>query len=421
MRSLVLTPLAPPDPFRDVHGVYRRFRLFVRALAALGDVEIVHFGAVGANGFHDDHIVWGTSVRTLVVPLNARPRSQFESLTTLFRVKDRGDFRPYLGRAQRQAARDLLATKPDLVFAHRVPMAELVRLAGGTDAPLVLDIDDIEHDVRLRALRNATALRRKTALLAEIPALYLAERRAVTSALLSFVCSSTDRQKLVARGFRQAAIRIAPNALDLPLRRPALTRSPTVLFLGAYGHEPNRRAAERLIGTIWPLIRARSPTARLIVAGAQPERIRQFAERGHGVFFPGFVADLDELYASTRVVCCPMADGGGTRIKLIEAAGRGKPIVSTAMGAEGLAFTHGHSILLAETDEQLADATVHILHDETAAEALAEAAFAQACSLYQAANVEQRISATIASSLRARGTTAASPQGASLSREASCN
>jgi glycosyltransferase involved in cell wall biosynthesis len=407
MRILALTHLAPPDPSRDVHGVYRRFRLFVRALAAFGDIEVLHFTAEASTGHAAEKRAaawageaWGVPVRVRLAPINTRPRSLAGALAAPLLLAGRGDFRPYAGPEQRSVVRRLLMEKPGLVFAHRLSMAELLRLSGGTQAPVILDIDDIEHDVRLRAASHAPTIGRRAALLAEIPALFLAERRAVGAAARAFVCSEADRAKLAARGVDADQLRVAPNALDLPEMRPPLCPAPVLLFLGAFGHEPNRRAAERLIGRVWPLVHARAPRAQLLMAGAQPERIAQFRSPPRGVSFTGFVPDLDALYAGARAICCPMDEGGGTRVKLIEAAGRGKPIISTAVGAEGLAFANGRDILLAETDTELAKGALQLLHDDARADNLAAAAFLCATRHYRAENVERGIAKDMASALR---------------------
>jgi hypothetical protein len=57
------------------------------------------------------------------------------------------------------------------------------------------------------------------------------------------------------------------------------------------------------------------------------------------VEFPGIVADLDELYRRRRIVCCPAIRGGGTRLMLVGVAAFDKPIVSTAIAAEGIVWT----------------------------------------------------------------------------------
>ena len=75
------------------------------------------------------------------------------------------------------------------------------------------------------------------------------------------------------------------------------------------------------------------------------------------------VQDLDELYSSIRVVCCPLFSGGGTRIKIIEAAFYGRPVVSTSVGAEGLAFVDRNDIWLANSEADFAKACAALLED----------------------------------------------------------
>jgi glycosyltransferase involved in cell wall biosynthesis len=59
----------------------------------------------------------------------------------------------------------------------------------------------------------------------------------------------------------------------------------------------------------------------------------------------------------------PLLHGGGTRLKIIEAAACGKCIISTSLGAEGLEFTEGHDIVLADSPSEFAGAVVSFLRD----------------------------------------------------------
>lgn len=400
MKALVLTHLSVPDPQRDVHGIHRRFGLFARALSRVAEVEILLFERVGDVASSDPDeaaaralAAWDVDAMVDVAPLNLGRRSPSDLFTLPFALAARGDHRPYLGAMQRAAARKALARQPDLVFAHRLSMFELVRLAGGTQAPVALDLDDIEHEAKLREARASRDARRRARALAELPALLAAERRAIRRATLSFVCSGEDRAKLAARLFDTRRVRVAPNAIDLPPMRAPIVASPTLLFLGSHGHLPNREAANRLVERIWPRILARLPQARLIIAGAQSETVRTSAKPPQGVEFAGFVDDLDRLYGRVRAVCCPIEMGGGTRIKLIEAAGRGKPIVSTRLGAEGLTFRAGREALFAETDAELAETAARLLVDDELADGLAEAAFRRAHARFEARAVEAGITA----------------------------
>ena len=103
-----------------------------------------------------------------------------------------------------------------------------------------------------------------------------------------------------------------------------------------------------LFRRIWPLVLQQDETARLIVAGDGPELIPSYRLRPINVEFTGLVSDLDALYERSRIICCPIITGGGTRLKLIEAAAHSKPMITTPIGAEGLLFENERDILIRE-------------------------------------------------------------------------
>ena len=164
-----------------------------------------------------------------------------------------------------------------------------------------------------------------------------------------------------------------------------------MLFLGTYGYQPNCDAAERLIRHIWPPVRERVPEARLLIAGKGSERLASFKDAPPGVTFTGFVDDLDGLYAMSRVVACPLTAGGGTRLKLVEAASYGRPMVSTRVGAEGLDFEADREIVLRDDDAGFADACVHLLRDDAACDRLGRAARAKMQARYGMDEIAARV------------------------------
>jgi glycosyltransferase involved in cell wall biosynthesis len=148
----------------------------------------------------------------------------------------------------------------------------------------------------------------------------------------------------------------------------------TLLFLGLLSFHPNTVAADHLIRNIWPRVLSALPDARLIVAGAKPEWLASYEERPRGVTFAGFVDDLEKLYEEVTVVCCPILYGSGTRIKILEAAAHGKPVVSTALGAEGLRLKDGSEILVRNDPGAFAEACIRLLTDRALAAGMGEKA-----------------------------------------------
>jgi glycosyltransferase involved in cell wall biosynthesis len=126
-------------------------------------------------------------------------------------------------------------------------------------------------------------------------------------------------------------------------------------------------AADHLIKNIWPAVLSSLPEARLLVAGAKPESLTSYTEKPRGVTFVGFVDDLAKLYEEVAVVCCPILSGAGTRIKILEAAAYGRPIVSTTIGAEGIELKNGEEILIRDDPKSFAEACIRLLTDKSLA------------------------------------------------------
>ncbi len=184
---------------------------------------------------------------------------------------------------------------------------------------------------------------------------------------------------------------------SFPRSQTASRPTMAVGYIGRYSYRPNIKAAEELIDDIWPLVRAKLPEARLLLAGALPERIPLFRrvqayqqagrKRFSGIEFTGFVPEVTQFYERVQVVCCPIRSGGGTRIKIIEAAAHGVPVVATRLAAEGLDFTDGDEIVLAESPEAIAQACVALLSDPDRCRAIGTAAREKAAARYQLKNV----------------------------------
>ena len=377
--------------------MYLRLAMFLQAISETCDVlELVHFAPPEKPGEPElsDSVFsdfWGAPVRVSRAPLNLGARRMREKIRAPLDVRCRGEFRRYIGAFQSQALTNILSRPADLIFAHRLPaMMSLLQVKSNLP-PILFDMDDVDHLVKLRTARSAHSWRARARNMLEIPALLRAETIGVRRAAKTFVCSEHDRQRLSRSGIDVSRVASVANAVAIPPTQPPLVREPAILFIGNYGYPPNAEAAQELVTQIWPLIRAQVPTARLVIAGASPERIAAFATRPAGVEFTGLVGDLAALYAQIRLVCCPIRNGGGTRIKLIEAAGAGKPIVATAVAAEGLALEAGRDFLLCVHAEDIASACVRLLRDDAAARRMANSAYLIASNHYSLADVKTTI------------------------------
>jgi len=145
---------------------------------------------------------------------------------------------------------------------------------------------------------------------------------------------------------------------------PGGPRKPyTILFLGSFRHMPNQVALEWFARSVLPLIVAKLPEARLLVAGSDPPPQHAFPDPAKAIEWLGFVEDIQPLFSGCALFVCPIRSGSGVRVKLLEAFASGIPVVSTYIGAEGLARVDGEFCGLADDPAGFAAKTVELLQN----------------------------------------------------------
>lgn len=170
-------------------------------------------------------------------------------------------------------------------------------------------------------------------------------------------------------------VRVNPFGIALPSPAdPAREVPDTLLFVGNFTHPPNVDAAVWLAREIMPRIRARNPEARLRIVGAGAYgQARALA--GEGVDFVGDVPAIGPLLESAAVVLAPVRQGGGMRMKVLQALASGKAVVTTRRGAEGLLLEDEEpSLVIADDADTIAAEAARLLNDSGARRSLAERA-----------------------------------------------
>jgi GT2 family glycosyltransferase/glycosyltransferase involved in cell wall biosynthesis len=144
----------------------------------------------------------------------------------------------------------------------------------------------------------------------------------------------------------------------------------TILFLGSFRHTPNQEALAWFLDRVFPQVRSEQPGAQLLIVGAEMPA-REFLQQRDGVTWVGFVDDIREPLARYALFVCPILSGSGVRVKLLEAFAAGIPVVSTRLGAEGLASQDGEICALADEPAEFARHVVDLLRDPAKAAAMA--------------------------------------------------
>lgn len=400
MKTALVLSRSFPYSAQRVHGIYQRLGTQVQALAKVVDrVDCLFFVPSDQDctaGAVRDHEARLRSLWSSAISLRLAPTVSDDVPTSRWQRIGKGvfDFHAQLIARTTSTKESIgaviaaLENQPDIILAHRLdsmcPLLNILQNAPQLlhGIPVFFDMDDIEHVTSLRRLLRDPGWPAERLLLLQLPALVLAEIRATRLAAATFVCSDEDRRYL-ARITRNSRVRTIPNSVPFPPLGDADASEPLVLFVGTMGYRPNAQAADSLVQDIWPAVRARVPAARLAIVGPGPERTASYGSADESVMFTGFVDDLHSWYRRARVVCCPIYHGGGTRVKIIEAAAHAKAIVSTRLGAEGLNFQDGHEIILRDTPAELAEACVRLLGDPGAAARLGQAALQRARGVFE--------------------------------------
>ena len=145
----------------------------------------------------------------------------------------------------------------------------------------------------------------------------------------------------------------------------------TMLFLGSFRHAPNVEALEWLVHHVMPQVLRRQPDAGLTVIGSDPPPRHSLPEMGDAIDLRGYVEDIHEPMRQASVFLCPIRSGSGVRVKLLESFASGIPVVSTRLGAEGIAHEDGEICRLADDPAEFAERILAIFQDPAAAEAMA--------------------------------------------------
>ncbi len=147
----------------------------------------------------------------------------------------------------------------------------------------------------------------------------------------------------------------------------------TLLFLGAINYFPNTDGILHFMDAIFPRILASRPDVKLQIVGmGPPESV--LSRKTHNIEITGYVEDPLPYLDRATLVIVPLRIGGGTRFKVVEAMAKGKTIVSTRLGSEGIALEHERDVLFADTPDDFAAEVVRALSDKELADRLGRAA-----------------------------------------------
>jgi glycosyltransferase involved in cell wall biosynthesis len=256
----------------------------------------------------------------------------------------------------------------------------------------VLNHHNAESHMMARRARHAPLWLRPY-LLWEARRLRAYEARAGALAARHLAVSSLDRQRLL-EVIPGARIDVVENAVDTEFFRPLGTgkRAGHVVFAGRIDSYANLAAARWLRDEIWPRLRRGGVARSLAIVGRNPPpEIAGWGRAEPTVAVTGFVEDVRRALDEAEVFVCPITQGGGTRLKILDAMAMGLPVVSHPMALEGLDVVAGEHVLAAPDAEGIARAVEGLLKDPDLRRRLSRAARDRVCELYSTSAVHRHL------------------------------
>ena len=355
MKVMVVTPYLPHR--RVGHGGGTAVRDLVACLARRHEVLVASLLRPGEDDLVDEVTALGAEVATL--PFRdadsrglARAGLVADRLGAWLRARSSGYplyVEKYWSADRSRRLRDIArAFGPDAVQVEYLQMSLLARdLAADRDPSrlprprIVLNSHELGSLPRQRRAAVTGSVREKRTALAEADRWRRLQVDASRWVDQTLCVTDEDRTLYAEMGGRNLVT--VPLGMDTALVTPVWDPAPDEpeehLFVGSFGHRPNRLAARLLVETVWPRVRRQRPAAQLVLAGRGS---REFLENlppelpRDGVRAEGFVNDLTPLFRRARLFVAPLSEGGGIKIKILEAMARGIPIVTTPVGAEGI-------------------------------------------------------------------------------------
>ena len=353
-------------PFPPITGAQSRTYHLLKRLSAEHDVTLVGFSWDSQNS----PVISSSPVEVIRVPwepsepyrnmYRGSPSESQEAYRYLAHESAEPWFVSYYNSATMENVLcELTSRWFDLILIEHSFMARFLPFLR-PDVPKVLDLHNV-HTLMAWRRAHEKCGGEKDDRVREFERTQSFERTVCNACQLCLCCSEQDAD--AARHFLKIEhLRVIPNGVDTAMMTPAKASVTPgyLLFTGMMNYEPNVEAVRYFAGEVLPLIRAEVPSATFHIAGANPAPDVE-ALATESLYVHGSVPDMRPYFYQASIVVVPLLHGGGTRLKILDAAACGRPIVSTSVGAEGLNFVDGRDLLLADSAPSFAQTVVRLL------------------------------------------------------------
>ena len=249
--------------------------------------------------------------------------------------------------------------QPDVIHYDTIGMAEYFQ----HNIPGVLNHHNVESHMMLRRVQKEKNYLKKMYFYQEAKKIERYEKKVCKLFQSNLVVSDEDKS-ILGSIVPEAKIDIVPNGVDTSYFVPSdeVPDNETLIFAGGMNWYPNKDAMLFFADEIWPLLKAKRSTIKMIIVGnSPPHRLLAFSKQDPNFIVTGYVDDVHFYFKQASIYACPMRDGGGTRLKILDALASGIPIVATSMAVEGIKITPGKNVIIANTPDEFANEILSLI------------------------------------------------------------
>ena len=229
---------------------------------------------------------------------------------------------------------------------------------------IISNSHNVESDLLQQSLQVETNFKNRAWLKAQHTFMEKAERLSLGMSDKVFCCSENDR-KFYQTMEKDASVFVIPNGVDTQYFFPVSKDNPcmSLLFTGTMNYYPNQQAVSWFTDKIFPILLERYPRLIFVIAGKHADKLVFNSHPNIQVI--ANPEDMRPYFLEACIYIVPLKQGGGTRLKILEAAAMGKPVVSTRLGAEGLENLNGTNIMLADSEQEFGQAIQLLFENKT--------------------------------------------------------
>jgi len=281
--------------------------------------------------------------------------------------------------------------QPDILYGQLVRVAEYIR---HKSIPKAIDYQDV-FSYGMKRRRDIASWITRPVFNMEYQRLCRYEAKVFDEFDVKTIISKPDRDLIPHP--KKDEILIIPNGVDHEFFKPQQQEKRyDIVFTGNMSYAPNVNAVDYLANEILPLVWKQVPEAKMYIAGATPDpKVRKAAS--DRIIISGWLDDIRDAYAQSRVFIAPMRIGTGLQNKLLEAMSMGLPAITTPLANASLGAKPDEEILVGSNAEELARHIITLLTNTDKASQIAQAGFDFTNRVYDWGKTTEKLEASMSS------------------------